>query len=85
MPMTTRWDACCLEMYCILTPKILQLDFNTQSSSHWDGLRHFPYKETGQFYNGVTQEELLATKRIGIQSKSESRYCIPHAESDKHL
>ncbi|KAL2802935.1 putative cyclase-domain-containing protein [Aspergillus granulosus] len=45
-----------------------ELDFNTQSSSHWDGLRHFPYQETGQFYNGVTQEEIMKTKKIGIQN-----------------
>ncbi|KAL3485454.1 hypothetical protein BJX62DRAFT_242952 [Aspergillus germanicus] len=50
-----------------------ELDFNTQSSSHWDGLRHFPYKDSGQFYNGVTQDEIMATKKIGIQSRSRNK------------
>lgn len=46
-----------------------QLDFNTQSSSHWDGLRHFPYSESKQFYNGVVQDEISSSHKIGIQSK----------------
>lgn len=48
-----------------------KLDFNTQSSSHWDGLRHYPYSDTKQFYNGVTQEDISGINRsdkIGIQS-----------------
>ena len=49
---------------------ILQLDFNTQSSSHWDGLRHFPYSETKQFYNGVVQDQISSSHKIGIQSKA---------------
>jgi len=32
--------------------------FNTQSSSQWDGLRHFGYQEERRFYNGVTMEEV---------------------------
>lgn len=31
--------------------------FNTQSSSQWDGLRHFGHPEHG-FYNGVTEEQI---------------------------
>ena len=27
---------------------------NTQSSSQWDGLRHFAYQKERKFYNGVT-------------------------------
>ncbi|KAI9928604.1 hypothetical protein MW887_001819 [Aspergillus wentii] len=49
-----------------------ELDFNTQSSSHWDGLRHFPYSETKQFYNGVLQEEIASTHKIGIQNIAEN-------------
>jgi hypothetical protein len=48
-----------------------KLDFNTQSSSHWDGLRHYPYSDTKQFYNGVTQEDISGknkSDKIGIQS-----------------
>lgn len=49
-----------------------QLDINTQSSSHWDGLRHYPYQSSLQYYNGVTQEDISgdnANTKIGIQSK----------------
>ncbi|KAF2496968.1 hypothetical protein BU16DRAFT_526024 [Lophium mytilinum] len=31
--------------------------FNTQTSSQWDGFRHWSYPD-GRFYNGVTQEEV---------------------------
>ncbi|PYI30071.1 putative cyclase [Aspergillus indologenus CBS 114.80] len=45
-----------------------ELDFNTQRSSHWDGLRHFPYTDTKQFYNGVTQHEIETSDILGIQT-----------------
>ncbi|KAL0930052.1 uncharacterized protein CTRU02_214872 [Colletotrichum truncatum] len=48
-----------------------KLDINTQGSSHWDGLRHFPYQATLQYYNGVTQDIISgpsATEKIGIQT-----------------
>ncbi|KAJ5096395.1 hypothetical protein NUU61_005751 [Penicillium alfredii] len=48
-----------------------ELDFNTQSSSHWDGLRHYPYSETRQFYNGIVQEDMSTSHRIGIQNMAE--------------
>ncbi|KAB8205144.1 putative cyclase-domain-containing protein [Aspergillus parasiticus] len=48
-----------------------ELDFNTQSSSHWDGLRHFPYSESKQFYNGVVQDEISSSHKIGIQNIAE--------------
>ncbi|KAJ5687515.1 hypothetical protein N7536_010134 [Penicillium majusculum] len=48
-----------------------ELDFNTQSSSHWDGLRHFPYSDTHQFYNGVVQSEISSSHKIGIQNIAE--------------
>ncbi len=51
--------------------RLLQLDLNTQNSSHWDGLRHYPYQDTNQYYNGVTQEDISGATpnaRIGIQS-----------------
>jgi hypothetical protein len=34
-------------------------NFNTQSSSQWDGLRHYGHPKYG-FYNGVTEEQILA-------------------------
>jgi len=32
--------------------------FNTQSSSQWDGLRHFGYQKEKVFYNGVTLNDI---------------------------
>lgn len=42
-------------------------DFNTQSSSQWDGLRHFGHREFG-FYNGLTEDQISdpANSRNGI-------------------
>ncbi|KAF3346738.1 Cation efflux family protein [Verticillium dahliae VDG2] len=31
--------------------------FNSQSSSQWDGLRHYGYQQARRFYNGVTMEQ----------------------------
>lgn len=48
-----------------------ELDINTQSSSHWDGLRHVGYREGRLFYNGATQEDISgpnANERCGVQS-----------------
>lgn len=48
-----------------------ELDMNTQGSSHWDGLRHYPYQGTLQFYNGVTQDAITgdqATTKLGVQN-----------------
>ena len=45
-------------------PRIVHDDtwsFNTQSSSQWDGLRHFGYQKAGFFYNGVTVEDVAGT------------------------
>ena len=42
-------------------PRIVNDDvwtFNTQSSSQWDGLRHFGYQKEAVFYNGVTLDEI---------------------------
>ncbi|KAK9327199.1 hypothetical protein V1520DRAFT_329343 [Lipomyces starkeyi] len=50
-----------------------ELDINTQSSSHWDGLRHFPHLKSRTFYNGMTQDEISGeepTTRLGVQNYS---------------
>ena len=42
-------------------PRIVNDDvweFNTQSSSQWDGFRHFGYQKEAKFYNGVTLEDI---------------------------
>ncbi|CAO2647837.1 Nn.00g087590.m01.CDS01 [Neocucurbitaria sp. VM-36] len=46
-----------------------RLTFNTQTSSQWDGLRHWGF-EGGKFYNGLTQQEILGNKtsRLGIHA-----------------
>lgn len=43
-------------------------NFNTQSSSQWDGLRHYGHREHG-FYNGVTESVILGAgePRNGIE------------------
>ncbi|MDP9373942.1 MAG: cyclase family protein [Chloroflexota bacterium] len=44
-------------------------EFNTQSSSHWDGLTHYGNAACACFYNGVTPEQVTgeAGTRNGIQ------------------
>jgi hypothetical protein len=44
-----------------------RLSFNTQTSSQWDGFRHWAFAD-GRFYNGVTQDEIRNTSssRNGI-------------------
>lgn len=44
-------------------------DFNTQSSSQWDGLRHYGHRQHG-FYNGVTEEQIAdpTNSRNGIHN-----------------
>lgn len=49
------------------------LTFNTQSSSQWDGFRHYGHQKHKVFYNGVTQEEVESTKKNGIHGEC-SRY-----------
>lgn len=57
----------------MLIPRlVMQLRINTQGSTHWDGLRHYPYQKTLQYYNGVIQDDISgpqANKKLGIQSK----------------
>ncbi len=51
-----------------------EIHLNTQASSHWDGLRHYPYQIEAEkrYYNGVTAKDFLGndrTSKIGVQSK----------------
>ncbi|KAF2101988.1 hypothetical protein NA57DRAFT_73428 [Rhizodiscina lignyota] len=42
-------------------PRVINDDvisINTQSSSQWDGLRHFAYQKEGKFYNNVSQDDI---------------------------
>lgn len=50
--------------------------FNTQSSSQWDGFRHFADPKSGCFYNGIVSEEIegsdetepQSSRRLGIDA-----------------
>ncbi|RVX74441.1 hypothetical protein B0A52_01567 [Exophiala mesophila] len=49
-------------------PRVVHDDtwtFNTQSSSQWDGLRHFGYQKAGRFYNDVTVEDVAGQGEKG--------------------
>ncbi|KAI4735377.1 hypothetical protein E4T50_14113 [Aureobasidium sp. EXF-12298] len=40
--------------------------FNTQSSSQWDGFRHYGYQKEKRYYNNCTNEDVLGSERNGI-------------------
>jgi hypothetical protein len=42
------------------------LTFNTQSSSQWDGFRHFGYQERKLFFNNRRQEDFQTSTQNGI-------------------
>lgn len=44
------------------------LIFNTQSSSQWDGFRHYGSKQ-GTYFNGCTQEDIHNSTRNGIHGE----------------
>lgn len=48
------------------------LDINTQSSSQWDGFRHYGYQQAARFYGGRTQQDLETTEIIGIDKIAHS-------------
>lgn len=43
------------------------LHFNTQSSSQWDGFRHYGYQKEKIFYNNHTSEDIMKSDVIGTQ------------------
>ncbi|KAH7226218.1 putative cyclase-domain-containing protein [Fusarium oxysporum] len=44
------------------------LTFNTQSSSQWDGFRHYAYQKEKLWFNGKSLDELLSSDVNGIQA-----------------
>ncbi|KAF4975732.1 hypothetical protein FZEAL_7508 [Fusarium zealandicum] len=44
------------------------LVFNTQSSSQWDGFRHYGYQKEKLWFNGKTIDDLLSTDVNGTQA-----------------
>lgn len=74
-------------------PRIVNDDvwtFNTQSSSQWDGLRHFAYQKEERFYNGVTLDEIHGrngvekTNRLGISNMADQGICARGVLLDYH-
>jgi hypothetical protein len=51
------------------------LALNTQSSSQWDGFRHFGYQKEEVYYDGMKQDEVLTTNRNGIDGESPLYHC----------
>lgn len=50
-------------------PRIVNDDiwsFNSQSSSQWDGLRHFAYQKAERFYNDVSLEDIHGPKKTNV-------------------
>jgi len=41
------------------------LTLNTQSSTQWDGFRHFGYQDHKVYFNGCTQEDVNTSHKIG--------------------
>lgn len=48
------------------------LDINTQSSSQWDGFRHYGYQQAARYYGGRTQRDLETTQIIGLDKIAHS-------------
>ncbi|KAH8704967.1 hypothetical protein BGW36DRAFT_284683 [Talaromyces proteolyticus] len=45
-----------------------ELRINTQSSSQWDGLKHWGLQDQALFYNGATVEQIQETPQNGIHN-----------------
>lgn len=74
LPMNPRRTPCAHNIVAKGYANDDEVHLNTQSSSHWDGLRHYPYqiKSERRYYNGVTAEDISGPERnskIGVQSK----------------
>ncbi|KAI1501410.1 hypothetical protein F5X99DRAFT_382398 [Biscogniauxia marginata] len=55
-----------------------EIYMNTQSSSQWDGLRHYPYQDRLMYYNGAVQADIAGAKansRLGIQNIAKRGIC----------
>jgi len=51
------------------SPRIVNDDiwtFNSQSSSQWDGLRHFAYQSAQRFYNNVTLDDIHGPHKSNV-------------------
>jgi hypothetical protein len=53
------------------TPRTVNDDIwtlNSQSSSQWDGFRHYGFQKEAKFYNGVTMDDLYREGKDGEKS-----------------
>ena len=62
-------------------PRVVNDDvwtMNSQSSSQWDGLRHFAYQKEQKFYNGVSLSDIHSESNVnGIHGAQKSWYQSP--------
>ncbi|KAF2108620.1 putative cyclase-domain-containing protein [Lophiotrema nucula] len=49
-----------------------ELHVNTQSSSQWDGFRHYGYQKAKKYYGGRSQSDVETTEVIGIDKIAHS-------------
>lgn len=49
------------------------LEFNTQSSSQWDGFRHYAYQDARVYFGGRTLGDVLGGTGIGIHGATSYR------------
>lgn len=47
-----------------------EVEFNTQTGSQWDGLRHWGHSKTGLYYNGIRHNDLLKSSHLGTDCKT---------------
>lgn len=61
-----------------------EIEINTQSSSQWDGFRHFADPNTGCHYNGVVSDEIVAEiEETEGDGKQEDDHDKQHATEKK--
>lgn len=72
LPMNPRRAACVHNIIAKGYANDDEIRLNTQSSSHWDGLRHYPYQIESEprYYNGVLDREIKESPKIGVQGES---------------
>ncbi|KAA6412013.1 MAG: major facilitator superfamily transporter [Lasallia pustulata] len=44
------------------------LTFNTQSSTQWDGFRHYGYLKERRYYNNITHDQIHSSEKLGIDA-----------------
>lgn len=76
LPMNPRRTPCAHNIIAKGYANDDEVHLNTQSSSHWDGLRHYPYQidVDRRYYNGTMNEDISGQNRnskLGVQSRSE--------------